>query len=158
VLGAGVLTYVLSGGIDRALFVMFIVIAGTAGLVVLQSLLVPSEARSATTGIPLGMFEIGAERGFSSRHLMRAVSTLLVLVVLYIALALSLRGVPPYLSMAAYTVVLAVVYTAAELRGRVWARISPDSVRNEASTSSIAAASASASASVLRSARRAGGP
>ncbi len=123
--GAGVLTYVLAGGIDRALFVMFIVIAGTAGLVVLQSLLVPSEARSATTGIPLGMFEIGAERGFSSRHLMRAVSTLLVLVVLYIALALSLRGVPPYLSMAAYTVVLAVVYTAAELRGRVWARISP---------------------------------
>jgi cell division protein FtsW (lipid II flippase) len=125
VLGAGVFTYVLAGGIDRALFVMFIVIAGTAGLVVLQSLLVPSEARSATTGIPLGMFEIGAERGFSGRHLMRAVSTLLVLVVLYIALALSLRGVPPYLSMAAYTVVLAVVYTAAELRGRVWARISP---------------------------------
>jgi hypothetical protein len=71
------------------------------------------------------MFEIGAERGFSSRHLMRAVSTLLVLVVLYIALALSLRGVPPYLSMAAYAVVLVFVYSAAELRGRVWPRIPP---------------------------------
>ena len=56
---------------------------------------------------------------------MRAVSTLLVLVVLYIALALSLRGVPPYLSMAAYAVGLAFVYAAAELRGRGWQRMSP---------------------------------
>jgi cell division protein FtsW (lipid II flippase) len=125
VAGAGAATYVLAGGIDRALFVTFIVIAGSVGLLVLQSLLVPAEARTAAVGAPLGMFEIGAERGFSSRHLMRAVSTLLVLVVLYIALALSLRGVPPYLSMAAYSVVLVVVYVAAELRGRVWPRMAP---------------------------------
>jgi cell division protein FtsW (lipid II flippase) len=126
VVGAAALaTYVLAGGIDRALFVVFIVVVGTAGLLVLQSLLVPSEAQSTAAGSPLGMFEIGAERGFSSRHLMRAVSTLLVLVVLYIALALSLRGVPPYLSMAAYSVILVFVYTAAELRGRVWQRMAP---------------------------------
>jgi len=56
---------------------------------------------------------------------MRAVATLLVLVVLYIALALSLRGVPPYLSMALYSVVLLFAYAAAELRGRVWPRMSP---------------------------------
>jgi len=123
--GAAVATYVLAGGVDRAMFVLFIIVAGTAGLLVLQSLLVPSEARTAAVGAPLGMFEIGAERGFSSKHLMRAVSTLLVLVVLYIALALSLRGVPPYLSMAAYSVVLVFVYTAAELRGRVWQRMAP---------------------------------
>jgi cell division protein FtsW (lipid II flippase) len=125
VAAAGVTTYVLAGGVDRALFVMFIVVVGSAGLLVLQTLLVPREARSVTSGAPLGMFEIGAERGFSSRHLMRAVSTLLVLVVLYIALALSLRGVPPYLSMAAYSVVLVFVYAAAELRGRVWQRMAP---------------------------------
>ena len=123
---AAVATYVLAGGMDRALFVAFIIVAGTGGLLVLQSLLVPREARTAAVGAPLGMFEIGAERGFSSRHLMRAVSTLLVLVVLYIALALSLRGVPPYLSMAAYAVVLTFVYAAAELRGRVWQRIPRD--------------------------------
>jgi len=98
-------TYILAGGEDRSLFVVFIIVAGSAGLLVLQSLLVPREAQATTTGAPLGMFEIGAERGFSSRHLMRAVATLLVLVVLYIALALSLRGVPPYLSMALYSVV-----------------------------------------------------
>ena len=120
---AAIATYVLAGGLDRALFVVFIVVAGTGGLLVLQSLLVPREARTVAVGAPLDMFEIGAERGFSSRHLMRAVSTLLVLVVLYIALALSLRGVPPYLSMTAYTVVLVIAYTAAELRGRVWQRI-----------------------------------
>jgi len=125
VAAAAVTTYVLAGGTDRALFVVFIVGAGTAGLLVLQSLLVPREALDATAGAPLGMFEIGAERGFSSRHLLRAVSTLLVLVVLYIALALSLRGVPPYLSMTAYSVVLVFVYAAAELRGRVWQRMSP---------------------------------
>ena len=125
VAAAAVATYVLAGGTDRALFVVFIVGAGTAGLLVLQSLLVPREALGATGGAPLGMFEIGAERGFSNRHLLRAVSTLLVLVVLYIALALSLRGVPPYLSMAAYSVVLVFVYAAAELRGRVWQRMSP---------------------------------
>jgi cell division protein FtsW (lipid II flippase) len=125
VAAAGIATYVLAGGLDRALFVIFILVVGTAGLLVLQSLLVPREAHSAAADAPLGMFEIGAERGFSSRHLMRAVSTLLVLVVLYIALALSLRGVPPYLSMAAYTVVLVFVYAAAELRGRVWQRMSP---------------------------------
>jgi len=56
---------------------------------------------------------------------MRAVATLLVLVVLYIALALSLRGVPPYLSMALYSVVLLFAYAAAELRGRVWPRMAP---------------------------------
>ena len=122
---AAIATYVLAGGIDRALFVTFIVVAGTGGLLLLQSLLVPREARTLAIAAPLGMFEIGAERGFSSRHLMRAVSTLLVLVVLYIALALSLRGVPPYLSMAAYAVVLVLVYSAAELRGRVWPRIPP---------------------------------
>ena len=98
------------------LFVVFIVVAGTAGLLVLQSLLVPREAQATAAGAPLGMFEIGAERGFSSRHLMRAVATLLVLVVLYIALALSLRGVPPYLSMALYSVVLLFVYAAAEVQ------------------------------------------
>jgi cell division protein FtsW (lipid II flippase) len=125
VAAAGAATYFLAGGMDRALFVVFIVTLGTAGLIVLQSLLVPSEAQSAAAGSPLGMFEIGAERGFASRHLMRAVSTLLVLVVLYIALALSLRGVPPYLSMAAYSVVLLFVYAAAELRGRVWQRMAP---------------------------------
>ena len=122
---AAVGTYVLAGGLDRALFVVFIVVAGTAGLLVLQSLLVPREAQTTTSVAPLGMFEIGAERGFSNRHLMRAVSTLLVLVVLYSALALSLRGVPPYLSMAAYSVVLLFVYAAAELRGRVWHRMPP---------------------------------
>jgi cell division protein FtsW (lipid II flippase) len=123
VAAAAAATYVLAGGVDRAMFVVFIVVAGTAGLLVLQSLLVPREAQSTASGTPLGMFEIGAERGFSSRHLMRAVTTLLVLVVLYIALALSLRGVPPYLSMAAYSVALLFVYTAAELRGRVWQRM-----------------------------------
>jgi cell division protein FtsW (lipid II flippase) len=56
---------------------------------------------------------------------MRAVATLLVLVVLYIALALSLRGVPPYLSMALYSVVLLFAYAAAEIRGRVWPRMPP---------------------------------
>lgn len=122
VAGAAVATYLLAGGIDRALFVVFIILTGTVGLLVLQSLLVPREALS-SAGTPLGMFEIGSERGFSGRHLMRAVSTLLVLVVLYIALALSLRGVPPYLSMAAYTVVLVFIYAAAETRGRVWPRI-----------------------------------
>jgi len=127
--GAPLAVYSLAGGVDRALFAAFIVGLGTAGLLVLQALLVPRESRTAgaLTAIgatPLGMFEIGAERGFASRHLLRAVSTLLVLVVLYIALALSLRGVPPYLSMAAYTVVLAFVYLTAELRGRVWQRIS----------------------------------
>jgi len=122
---AAIVTYMLAGGMDRALFVVFIVVAGTAGLLVLQSLLVPKEAQTTASAAPLGMFEIGAERGFSSRHLMRAVTTLLVLVVLYIALALSLRGVPPYLSMAAYSVVLLFVYTAAELRGRVWHRMPP---------------------------------
>jgi cell division protein FtsW (lipid II flippase) len=120
---AATVTYVLAGGTDRALFVAFIVVAGTAGLLVLQSLLVPREAQTTAAGAPLGMFEIGAERGFSSRHLMRAVTTLLVLVVLYIALALSLRGVPPYLSMALYSVVLLFAYAAAELRGRVWQRM-----------------------------------
>ncbi|HUQ82733.1 MAG TPA: hypothetical protein VM076_16400 [Gemmatimonadaceae bacterium] len=121
---AAITTYVLAGGVDRALFVTFIVVVGSGGLLVLQSLLVPREARTLAVGAPLGMFEIGAERGFSSRHLLRAVTTLLVLVVLYIALALSLRGVPPYLSMAAYAVVLVFVYSAAEVRGRVWPRIS----------------------------------
>ena len=121
---AAVATYFLAGGLDRALFVVFIIVAGTGGLLVLQALLVPREARTGAVGAPLAMFEIGAERGFSSRHLMRAVSTLLVLVVLYIALALSLRGVPPYLSMTGYAVVLAFLYAAAELRGRVWPRIS----------------------------------
>jgi cell division protein FtsW (lipid II flippase) len=125
VAAAAVATYVFAGGMDRALFVVFIVVAGSAGLLVLQSLLVPREAQTVASGTPLGMFEIGAERGFSSRHLMRAVTTLLVLVVLYIALALSLRGVPPYLSMAVYSVVLLFVYTAAELRGRVWQRMPP---------------------------------
>lgn len=125
VVAAGAAVYLLAGGLDRALFAVFIITVGTAGLVVLQSLLVPRESRVATAGTPLGMFEIGAERGFASRHLVRAVSTLLVLVVLYIALALSLRGVPPYLSMAAYTVALVFVYGAAELRGRVWRRIAP---------------------------------
>jgi cell division protein FtsW (lipid II flippase) len=125
VVAAAAAVYALAGGLDRALFAAFIIVAGTAGLLVLESLLVPREVRSVAAGTPLGMFEIGAERGFSSRHLLRAVSTLLVLVVLYIALALSLRGVPPYLSMAAYTVVLAFVYVAAELRGRVWPRVSP---------------------------------
>jgi len=125
VVGSAVMTYVLAGGEDRALFVVFIVAAGTAGLLVLQSLLVPREAQATAAGAPLGMFEIGAERGFASRHLMRAVATLLVLVVLYIALALSLRGVPPYLSMALYSVVLLFAYAAAELRGRVWPRMSP---------------------------------
>jgi cell division protein FtsW (lipid II flippase) len=124
VLAAAVATYVLAGGLDRALFVTFIVVAGSIGLLVLQRLLVPREARSAAASGPLGMFEIGAERGFSSKHLMRTVSTLLVLVVLYIALALSLRGVPPYLSMAAYSVFLMFTYAAAEVRGRVRRRIS----------------------------------
>jgi len=125
VAAAGTAVYLLAGGLDRALFAVFIITVGTAGLLVLQSLLVPRESRVAAAGAPLGMFEIGAERGFASRHLVRAVSTLLVLVVLYIALALSLRGVPPYLSMAAYTVGLVFVYAAAELRGRVWRRIAP---------------------------------
>ena len=125
VVGAAIVTYILAGGEDRSLFVVFIIGAGSAGLLVLQSLLVPREAQATTTGAPLGMFEIGAERGFSSRHLMRAVATLLVLVVLYIALALSLRGVPPYLSMALYSVVLLFAYAAAELRGRVWPRMAP---------------------------------
>jgi cell division protein FtsW (lipid II flippase) len=123
VVAAGIATYVFAGGLDRALFVVFIVLVGSVGLLILQRLLVPREAQTAAVGSPLGMFEIGAERGFSSRHLMRAVSTLLVLVVLYIALALSLRGVPPYLSMAAYSVALVFVYVAAELRGRVWRRM-----------------------------------
>ena len=125
VVGAAVVTYVLAGGEDRAMFVVFIVVAGTAGLLVLQSLLVPREAHLTAAGAPLGMFEIGAERGFSSRHLMRAVATLLVLVVLYIALALSLQGVPPYLSMALYSVVLLFGYAATEIRGRVWPRMAP---------------------------------
>ena len=129
VVGASAVVYLLAGGVDRALFAAFIIVVGTLGLFVLQSLLVPRESRataaSALDATPLGMFEIGSERGFSSRHLLRAVSTLLVLVVLYIALALSLRGVPPYLSMAAYSVLLVFVYTAAELRGRVWQRMSP---------------------------------
>jgi len=125
VVGAAVVTYALAGGEDRALFVVFIVVAGTAGLLVLQSLLVTREAQLTAAGAPLGMFEIGAERGFSSRHLMRAVATLLVLVVLYIALALSLQGVPPYLSMALYSGVLLFAYAAAEIRGRVWPRMAP---------------------------------
>ena len=128
IVGAPVAVYLLAGGLDRALFAAFIVAVGTIGLLVLQALLVPRESRRAdgTPSLdftPLGMFEIGTERGFSSRHLVRAVATLLVLVVLYIALALSLRGVPPYLSMTAYTVLLVFVYVAAELRGRVWPRI-----------------------------------
>ena len=130
VAGASAAVYLLAGGVDRALFAAFIIVLGTLGLFVLQSLLVPSESRGTSAAspldaTPLGMFEIGAERGFSSRHLLRAVSTLLVLVVLYIALALSLRGVPPFLSMAAYSTLLVFVYTAAELRGRVWQRMSP---------------------------------
>ena len=124
---AAAVVYVVAGGIDRALFTAFIVMAGTAGLLVLQRLLVPRDASGSVPSgphVPLSMYEIGAERGFASRHLVRAVSTLLVLVVLYIALALSLRGIPPYLSVTLYAVALAAVYAAAEVRGRTRARLS----------------------------------
>jgi hypothetical protein len=128
--GLGSLTAaVAGGGVERGLFAGFIIGFGALGLGLLQRLLIPADARGGEPAAPLAMLELGAERGFARRHLIRAVVTLLVLVVLYIALALSVRSVPPYLSITLYGLAAVVVYAWAEARDRVRPRLPARVVR-----------------------------
>jgi cell division protein FtsW (lipid II flippase) len=123
VLGAALAVWAGAGGADRAAFVVLVPLAGSAGLMGLHRVLVPAAAQAAARTTPLGFLAPHSDFGFGRRHLARSVLALLVLVALYVALALSPRGVSTLLSLAAYAGAVAWVHLfvreRAELRPRL---------------------------------------
>ncbi|MDF1506535.1 hypothetical protein PYV61_26505, partial [Roseisolibacter sp. H3M3-2] len=112
-----------AGGADRAAFVLLVPIAGGLGLVGLHRVLVPAAAQEAARGTPLGFLAPHSDFGFGRRHLARSVLALLVLVALYVALALSPRGVSTLLSLAAYAGAVAWVHLLVRERAQLRPRM-----------------------------------
>ncbi|AHG87925.1 cell cycle protein [Gemmatirosa kalamazoonensis] len=104
---------------------LFVLGAGTVGLLLLQRVLVAGEAGAFVHASPVGMLSPRAERGFGARQMWRAFTALLVVLGLYVALAWSIRGVPSPLLAVGYAAGAALAYAFVWARERVRPRVEP---------------------------------
>jgi cell division protein FtsW (lipid II flippase) len=149
VLAAAGAVWAGAGGADRAAFVLLVPLAGSVGLAGLHRVLVPAAAQDAARGTPLGFLAPHSDFGFGRRHLARSVLALLVLVALYVALALSPRGVSTLLSLAAYAGAVAWVHLFVRERAQLRPRMAPARALRLAGAAAAAGAALGALAMLL---------
>ncbi|GLC25823.1 hypothetical protein rosag_23360 [Roseisolibacter agri] len=125
VIGTALAVWAGAGGADRAAFAILVPLVGSVGLAALHRVLVPALAQDAARGAPLGFLAPHSDFGFGRRHLARSVLALLVLVALYVALALSPRGVSTLVSLVAYAGAVAWVHLFVRERAELRPRLAP---------------------------------